>query len=401
MTVYNDLFVNAVEQVKSENRYRVFSELEYLGKGPVAYHKSLSKEITVWCSNDYLGMSVHNDVIQSCVDATTKMGVGVGGTRNISGTNSIMTELERELANLHQKEKGLVFTSGYIANQATLSTLSKIIPGIIMFSDSDNHASIIHGIRDSRSEKQIFRHNDISHLEELLQSYPVDTPKIIIFESVYSMSGDIAPIKEICALAKKYNALTYVDEVHSVGLYGQQGAGIAQVQGVMDQVDIIQGTLAKSFGVIGGYITASEAMVDSIRSYAAGFIFTTALPAGVTAAALASVRHIRHSNLERQKQRENVEIIKSGLTNLGIEYYKNEAHIIPIVIGDPVLVQTISERLLKECGVYVQHINFPTVQKNTERLRITPTPLHTADMISHLINSLDYMFSEYKLKLVA
>lgn len=402
MINYTKIFSKAISQVKSEGRYRIFTELRYdNNKAPIVYNPKTNKNITVWCSNDYLGMSHHPNVVQAMIDATHIMGAGSGGTRNISGTNSPIVELEHELADLHNKERALVFTSGYVANQATLTALSKIIPDIIMFSDELNHASIIHGIKDSRAEKQIFRHSDIEHLEELLKLYPLNRPKIIIFESIYSMSGDIVPIKQICELATKYNAMTYIDEVHSVGLYGNRGAGIANLYGIEDKIDIMQGTLAKAYGVIGGYIAGKNEIVDAIRSYSPGFIFTTSLPPGVASAAAASIKYLKKSNLEREKHQEIVKKTKNKLLNAGIKFLDSGAHIIPVMIGDPFKSQQIGEALLGRYGIYIQHINFPTVPRGTERLRITPTPMHTETMIEELTSALSDLFIENEVKVAA
>jgi 5-aminolevulinate synthase len=398
---YNKIFNDALSQVKLEGRYRIFTELQYQNTSPVAYSARFNRDIIVWCSNDYLGMSRNPQVIEAALEATKLMGVGSGGTRNISGTNSPMVALEKELASLHNKEAALVFTSGYVANQASLSTLAKIIPNIVMFSDESNHASMIHGIKDGRSEKVVYRHNDMEHLEELLKQYPLEHPKLIVFESVYSMIGDISPIEAICDLAKKYNAMTYIDEVHSVGLYGDQGAGVAQMLGVADKIDIFQGTLAKAFGVIGGYIAGSKECIDAIRSYAPGFIFTTSLPPAISNAALASVRILRSTNKERDAHKKMVNYVKMLLRNEGIEFIDNDTHIIPVMIGDPVKCQSISENLLKDYGIYVQHINFPTVPRGKERLRITPTPLHTEEMAQYLVKSLAEVMNNIKLKRVA
>jgi 5-aminolevulinate synthase len=343
-------------------------------------------------------MSQNESVIEYSINAVKEAGVGSGGTRNISGTNSYIVALEKELADLHAKESALVFTSGYVANQATLSTLTKIIPDIVMISDEMNHASMIQGIRDSKAEKRIFKHSDVADLERILQEYPNERPKIIIFESVYSMQGDIAPMKEICDLARKYNALTYLDEVHSVGMYGARGAGIAQMLGVEDGIDIMQGTLAKAFGVIGGYIAGRPEIVDAIRSYAPGFIFTTSLPPSVSSAALASIRHLKSSDAEREKHQAAVKKVKSLMDAAGISYMSNQTHIIPVLICDPVKSQQISEKLLSEHGIYVQHINFPTVPRGTERLRITPTPLHTEEMMVSFVEALDKVLSEFGIK---
>lgn len=391
---YNNLFSSAIDRVKSENRYRQFKPIDYK-KSPVS---DSFKKFTVWCSNDYLSMSQNSKVFEAMVEASKENGVGAGGTRNISGTHKHIIALEKEVADLHQKERALVFTSGYIANQATLSTFSKIIPDLVFFSDSANHASMIHGIRDARVEKNIFNHNDLESLENLLKKYPLERPKIIVFESVYSMRGDVAPVVEICELAKKYNALTYVDEVHSVGIYGKGGAGICEKHGVMDKIDIIQGTLAKAYGVIGGYIAANDLVIDAIRSYAPGFIFTTTLPPGITAAATASIRHLRQSDAERVKLFKVVNYIKDRLKNNNIYFLDFSTHIIPVMIYDPVIAQKISAELLEKYNIYIQHINFPTVPKGRERLRITPSPSHTIEMADYLVNSLTEVFSKYNVQ---
>jgi 5-aminolevulinate synthase len=402
MNRYSKIFDTALDQIKLEGRYRIFTELQYSpNASPVAYSPRFGRDITVWCSNDYLGMSRNPEVINASVEATKAMGVGAGGTRNISGTNSPIVALEKEVASLHNKESALVFTSGYIANQATLSTLSRIMPDVVMFSDVSNHASMIHGIRDGRCEKLIYRHNDTSHLEELLKQYPIERPKLIVFESVYSMIGDISPVEKICDLAEKYNALTYIDEVHSVGLYGDQGAGIAQKLGVADRIDIIQGTFAKAFGVIGGYISGRQECIDAIRSYAPGFIFTTALPPGISNAVLKSIQILRSSDEKRHAHKSIVNYVKSLLRKRGISFVDNDTHIIPVMIGDPVRSRSISERLLKDYGVYVQHINFPTVPRGKERLRITPTPLHTQEMADYLVKSLAEVMDSISLEKVA
>jgi len=402
MIKYQNIFADSLSSIKLEGRYRIFTELQYSQcDKPIAYSARFGRDITVWCSNDYLGMSRNPKVVEASVNATRLMGVGAGGTRNISGTNSPIVALEKELADLHGKESALVFTSGYVANQASLSTLSKIMPDIVIFSDESNHASMIHGIRDGRSDKHVFRHSDMDHLEQLLAMYPVDRPKIIVFESVYSMIGDITPLKEICELAAKYNSMTYIDEVHSVGLYGNQGAGIANREGLSDKMDIIQGTLAKAFGVIGGYITGSKECIDSIRSYAPGFIFTTALPPGISSAAIESIRILRESNKEREAHKKIVNYVKALLRKEGIDFIDNDTHIVPVMIGDPVESQRISETLLKDYGIYVQHINYPTVPRGKERLRITPTPLHTEEMADYMVKSLAEVLKSISLSKVA
>ncbi|MDJ1304690.1 MAG: 5-aminolevulinate synthase [Candidatus Midichloria sp.] len=384
--------------MREEGRYRVFTEIEYkVGQAPYAYSKKLDKQIIVFCSNDYLGMSQHPVVIDTTIEVTKKCGVGAGGTRNISGTSLYIVELEAELANLHDKEAGLVFTSGYVANQATLTTLAKIMPDCVIFSDELNHASIIQGIRESRLEKQIFLHNDLNHLESLLSQYPLEKPKLIVFESAYSMLGDVTPIGAVCDLAKKYQALTYIDEVHSVGLYGKGGAGMAEKLGVMDKIDIIQGTLAKAYGVIGGYITAKSVIVDAIRSLASGFIFTTALPPSIAAAATASIRYLRSNEEVRNKHQEAVKKVKNGFKNIGVNFLDYGTHIIPVMVNDLFLVRKIAEDLLNDHGIYVQHINFPTVPRGKERLRVTPSPLHTDQMIARLISGFDSVFKKNKI----
>ena len=386
MMDYTHIFEEALRSVRNEGRYRIFTEIEYkVGQAPYAYSKKLDKQIIVFCSNDYLGMSQHPIVISALVETTQKCGVGAGGTRNISGTSSYIVELESELASLHNKEAALVFTSGYVSNQATLATLAKIMPDCVIFSDELNHASIIQGIRESRLVKQIFSHNNLDHLESLLKQYPLSKPKLIVFESAYSMLGDVTHIEAICALSEKYNALTYIDEVHSVGLYGEGGAGMAEKLGVMDRIDIVQGTLAKAYGVIGGYITAKSVIVDAIRSLASGFIFTTALPPAIAAAATASIRYLRNNEEVRQRHQESVKKVKNGLQKFGISFLEYGTHIIPVMINDPFLVKKVAEDLLNLHGIYVQHINFPTVPRGKERLRITPSPLHTDQMIEKLI----------------
>lgn len=386
MMNYTHMFEKVLRSVRDEGRYRVFIEIDYkVGQAPYAYNKKLDKQIIVFCSNDYLGMSQHPIVIDTLIKTAQECGVGAGGTRNISGNSSYIAELELDLALLHNKEAALVFTSGYVSNQATLATLAKIMPDCVIFSDELNHASIIKGIRESKLEKQIFSHNDLVNLEELLKKYTLERPKLIVFESMYSMLGDVTPIKVICNLAKKYNALTYIDEVHSVGLYGKGGAGMAEKLGVMDRVDIIQGTLAKAYGVIGGYIAAKSIIIDSIRSLASGFIFTTALPPAIAAAATASIRYLKNNEEVRQRHQQSVKKVKNGLKEFGISFLDYGTHIISVMINDPFLVKKVAEDLLDLHGIYVQHINFPTVPRGKERLRITPSPLHTDQMIEKLI----------------
>ncbi|WP_108682843.1 5-aminolevulinate synthase [Methyloceanibacter sp. wino2] len=388
---YENQFRQHLESLHQEGRYRVFADLKRrCGAYPVADHytESGTRDVTVWCSNDYLGMSQHPAVRDAMHEAIDQVGAGSGGTRNISGTTHYHVELESELADLHNKEAALLFTSAYIANDATLSTLTRLIPGLQIFSDAKNHASMIEGIRHGGGPKHIFRHNDLDHLEDLLKSVPLDTPKLIAFESVYSMDGHIAPIGTVCDLADKYNALTYLDEVHAVGLYGPRGGGIAELEGVMDRVDIINGTLAKGFGVMGGYIAASKACCDAIRSYAPGFIFTTSLAPAVAAGALASIRHLKRSELERARHRERVQTLKTMLADVGVPVMDNQSHIVPVMVGDPVHCKAVTDTLLTQYGIYVQPINYPTVPRGTERMRLTPSPVHTDAQMAYLVDSL-------------
>ena len=389
LTNYDAVFSDAIGQIRAEGRYRVFTELERLaGRFPIARSTRTNKEVVVWCANDYLGMGQHPVVLAAMKDAIDGMGAGAGGTRNISGTHHKITALETTLANLHQKEAALVFTSGYVANEAALSTLGAMLDDCIIFSDADNHASMIHGIRQSNAEKKIFRHNDVAHLARLLAATDVRRPKIIAFESVYSMDGDVGKIKEICALARQYNALTYLDEVHAVGMYGEHGAGVAERDGLMHEVDIIQGTLAKAYGVIGGYVASRAVVVDIIRSFAPGFIFTTTLPPAIAAGANASIHHLMQSVNERAQHQENAHMVKTMLAEAGIPVLANDTHIVPVMVGDAVLCKQASDILLHEYDMYVQPINYPTVRKGTERLRITPTPFHTPEMMARLRDAL-------------
>lgn len=382
-------FKQAIEQLRSENRYREFLDISRIcGEFPFAINNKNGKKITVWCSNDYLGMGQNPTAIDEAVKALKRFGLGSGGTRNISGTNHPLVELEKEIADLHGKEAALSFVSGYVANDATIQTLAKIIPDLVIFSDAKNHASIIAGISNSRAKKEIFRHNDMQDLEKLLQTYPQEQPKIIVTESVFSMDGDFGKIAEIVALAKKYSALTYVDEVHGVGLYGATGAGLCEQLELANEIDIIQGTFAKSFGVIGGYIAAKREIIDAVRGIASGFIFTTALPPVIAAATLANIRHLRCSDFERKKMQENVAHLKAELKKVGIKFVENNSHIVSVVIGDAAKARAVSQRLLEEFNIYVQHINFPTVAKGDERLRITVTPLHGEEMVGELVMAL-------------
>ncbi len=382
-------FKQAIAGLRSENRYREFVDISRIcGEFPYAINNKNGQKIVVWCSNDYLGMGQNPQAIAEAINALKCYGVGAGGTRNISGTNQPITALEKKLAQLHQKEAALTFVSGYVANDATIQALAKIIPHLVIFSDQKNHASIITGIKNSGLQKRVFRHNDMAHLEELLQEFPQDQPKIIIFESVYSMDGDFGKVAEISALAKKYGALTFVDEVHGVGIYGATGAGLCEQLGLSDQIDIIQGTFAKSFGTIGGYIAAKSEIIDAIRGTASGFIFSTALPPVIAAATLANISHLQKSSVERQKMQQNVTRLKSELQKIGAEIVENESHIISVKIGDAAKAREISTRLLNEFNIYIQHINYPTVAKGDERLRITATPLHSEKMILDLVSAL-------------
>jgi 5-aminolevulinate synthase len=390
---YQGAFESAVRRVKAEGRYRVFADLlRRKGDFPVARWRSPDgdvRDVTVWCSNDYLGMGQVPCVVESMKGAIDDVGAGAGGTRNISGTTHYHVELERSLADLHAKSGALLFTSGYIANEATLATLGKLLPGLIIYSDELNHASMIEGVKGARCEKHVWRHNDIAHLEELLAAAPIDAPKVIAFESVYSMDGDIGPLREVCDLADKYNALTYLDEVHAVGLYGLRGAGIAEREGLMDRIDIIEGTLGKAFGVMGGYIAADGAIIDAIRSMAPGFIFTTALPPALAAGARASVEYLKSAHHLREKHQERAATLKTRLTDAGFPVMETSVtHIVPVQVGDPVLCKRITDLLLEDHRIYVQPINYPTVPKGTERLRLTPTPLHTDAMFDEIVEAL-------------
>jgi 5-aminolevulinate synthase len=397
MAVDYDQFINdSLASLHDEGRYRVFTDLaRCAGNFPRALNHSTEPptEITVWCSNDYLGMGQNPDVMQAMKTAIDTLGTGAGGTRNISGTHHHIVELENELSDLHNKEAALIFTSGYVSNEATISTLAKLLPDCLLLSDELNHASMIEGVRQSGCTKLIWRHNDVEHLETLLREADPDRAKVILFESVYSMDGDVAPIAEICALAKKYNALTYLDEVHAVGMYGQRGGGIADREIIMDQVDIIEGTLAKAIGVMGGYITANKNIVDAIRSFASGFIFTTSLPPAIAAGAIESLRVLKSSNELRDKHQERAARLKQVLNEANLPILHTDTHIVPLMVGDPVLCKRASDRLLSEHNIYIQPINYPTVPRGTERLRITPTPLHDDAMMQELVEAVQEVWA--------
>jgi 5-aminolevulinate synthase len=402
---YSRIFAQAIDRLHVEGRYRVFIDI-LRNKGAFPNARCFAghngpKPITVWCSNDYLAMGQHPAVIGAMEEALHDVGAGSGGTRNIGGNTHYHVDLEGELADLHGKQGALLFTSGYVSNEATLATLAKILPGCIIFSDELNHASMIAGIRNSGCEKHVFRHNDLAHLEELLASVDPATPKLIAFESVYSMEGDIAPIAEICDLADKYSALTYLDEVHAVGMYGPRGGGISDREGLADRLTIIEGTLGKAFGVMGGYIAADQTIVDVIRSYAPGFIFTTSLSPVLVAGALASVRHLKASSAERDGQQAAAAALKAMFADAGLPVMGSTTHIVPLMVGDPVKAKKISDILLAEYGVYVQPINYPTVPRGTERLRFTPGPAHDQAMMRDLTDALVEIWSRLELRKAA
>jgi len=387
---YGAYFSDALARLRDERRYRVFADLERIaGRYPHAlWHAPTGKRnVVIWCSNDYLGMSQHPKVIGAMVETATRMGTGAGGTRNIAGTHHPMIELERELADLHGKEAALVFTSGYVSNQTGISTLSRLMPNCVILSDALNHNSMIEGVRQAGCEKQIFRHNDMDHLEELLRAAP-DRPKLIVFEGLYSMDGDAAPIPRICDLAERYGAMTYVDEVHAVGMYGRRGGGMAEQQGVMDRVDICEGTLAKAFGCLGGYIAGRADVIDAVRSYAPGFIFTTSLPPAVCAAAAAAIRHLKSSSWERERHQDRAARVKAVLTAAHLPVMPSDTHIVPVLVGNAEQCKAATDLLLEEHGIYIQPINYPTVPRGSERLRITPSPYHDDGLIDALAEAL-------------
>lgn len=402
MMGYKQFFETAVNRVRDEGRYRVFADLRRkAGYYPEAYWRSpegQDKDIVVWCSNDYLGMGQNPVVLDAMHGALKEVGAGAGGTRNIAGTTRYHVMLEEELADLHKKEAALLFTSGYIANEATLSTLAKILPNCIYYSDALNHASMIEGIRKSGGQKHIWRHNDVAHLEELLKQAPDGASKVIALESVYSMDGDIGPLHEVCNLADKYNALIYLDEVHAVGLYGEHGGGVAEREGLLDRIDIINGTLGKAFGLMGGYVAADAKIIDAIRSYASGFIFTTALAPVLAAGAVASIQYVKRHNELRIKHQERATRLKTLLREAGLPVMDSVSHVVPLLVGDPVACKAVSDALLEEHGVYVQPINYPTVPKGTERLRLTPSPLHDDVLMEKFIVSLKEVWVRFDIQ---
>jgi 5-aminolevulinate synthase len=399
---YDDFFAGAIAQLWHERRCRVFADLERIaGRFPHAIWHSPEgpRNVVIWCSNDYLGMGQHPKVIGAMVETATRMGTGAGGTRNIAGNNHPLVELERELADLHRKEAALVFTSGYVSNETGISTLAKLMRNCLILSDAWNHNSMIEGVRQAHSDKQIFRHNDMAHLQELLAAADPNRPKLIVFESLYSMDGDVAHVNRICDLAARYGAMTYVDEVHAVGMYGARGGGIAERDGAMDRIDVIEGTLAKAFGCLGGYIAGSRTLIDAVRSYAPGFIFTTALPPAVCAAATAAIRHLKTSHWERERHQDRAARTKAVLTEARLPVMMSPTHIVPVYVGDPDLCKAASDLLLRDHGIYIQPINYPTVPKGTERLRITPSPYHDDALIDALAKALVDVWQELRLPL--
>ena len=395
---YNSQIDQALNSLHEEGRYRVFQNIRRINQQfPSAIWTKpdgAQKEIAVWCGNDYLGMGQHPVVLKAMKDAIDTAGAGSGGTRNISGTTAYHQALEVEIADLHNKERAIVFTSAYNANEATLSVLPKLFPGLTILSDALNHASMIEGIRHGNCKRHIFRHNDVEHLRELLEALPLDAPKLIAFESIYSMDGDFGPIEEICDLADEFNALTYIDEVHAVGMYGPRGGGITERDNLAHRIDMINGTLAKAYGVMGGYVATSDRLADAIRSYAPGFIFTTSLPPAVAAAAAASVKHLKTDQSRRDEQQEKARILKDRLRALGMPLDDHGSHIVPVHVGDPVKCKMLSDMLLEDFGIYVQPINYPTVPRGTERLRFTPSPVHSEKMMNDLVDAMDELWGQ-------
>jgi len=401
---YQNFFENALNEIKKEGRYRTFRDIERCaGDFPYAHYRTENglEKIIVWCGNDYLGMGQNPDVLQTISESTQKSGAGAGGTRNISGTNKNHVLLEAELADLHSKEAALIFTSGYVANETTLSTLGKKLPDCVYFSDADNHASMIEGIRHSGADKIIFNHNDVSDLRSKLSQVERGRPKIIAFESIYSMDGDISPIKDFCDLAEEFNALTYIDEVHGVGMYGNRGGGITQEMGLCHRADIIQGTMGKAIGLIGGYIASTHELTDFIRSFGPGFIFTTSLPPNIAAGAVTSIQHLKTCDAERIRHQENANYLKEQLAKANIPHIQAKSHIVPVMVNDAELCREIAETLLHQYKIYVQPINYPTVPVGTERLRLTPSALHTKEMTDQLITALLEIWKQHNMKMVA
>jgi 5-aminolevulinate synthase len=401
---YSQYFKTALDLLHDERRYRVFADLERIaGRFPHAVWHSPKgqRDVVIWCSNDYLGMGQHPKVVGAMVETATRAGTGAGGTRNIAGTNHPLILLEQELADLHGKDASLVFTSGYVSNQTGIATLAKLLPNCLILSDALNHNSMIEGIRQSGCERVVFRHNDVAHLEQLLQAAEADRPKLIVCESLYSMDGDVAPLAKICDLAERYGAMTYVDEVHAVGMYGPRGGGIAERDGVMGRIDILEGTLAKAFGCLGGYIAANSDIIDAVRSYAPGFIFTTALPPAVCAAATAAIRHLKTSQWERQRHQDRAARVKSILGAAGLPVMPSDTHIVPVFVGDPERCKRACDLLLENHGIYIQPINYPTVAKGAERLRITPSPYHEDRLIDQLAEALVQVWQQLDLPLRA
>jgi 5-aminolevulinate synthase len=399
---YNAFFAAALGRLREEQRYRVFADLERIaGRFPHAIWHSPTgrREVVIWCSNDYLGMGQHPKVIGAMVATAACLGAGAGGTRNIAGTNHPLVQLEHELADLHRKEAALVFTSGYVSNQTGIATIARLIPDCLILSDALNHNSMIEGVRQSGCDKRIWRHNNVEHLEQLLRTAGAERPKLIVFETLYSMDGDVAPVHRICDLAARYGAMTYADEVHAVGMYGVRGAGVAEREGAMDRIDVLEGTLAKAFGCIGGYIAGESALIDAVRSYAPGFIFTTALPPPVCAAATAAIRHLKASNWERERHQERAARVKDVLNMAGLAVMPSDTHIVPLLVGDPQKCKEASDLLLSRHGIYIQPINYPTVPRGSERLRITPTPYHDDALVDALAEALVDVWQRLRLPL--